>query len=307
MKLSAKFLVKLIIEQKIKISQVKARKFKIILMAILLFQIANSQEEPSFKPRFHKEIPRKDEKELKIKISGGAGVFYILPGSNDKIVVIDGYTRIAERSLVSIDYSVEGDIGYLDFELTSKTSIKRTDDAKWYIRLCKDIPTTLDIELGASVADIELGGLSLKNLKISTGVSSANLKFTSPNKITMRRFEIEAGVAKFEGEKLGNAKFKNLKVSGGMGSFEIDLSGELLDNADVNFEIGFGNLDVYLPKDVGAIITQSSSFFTSKKFDNFYKKGDKFISFNYENTQKKINIFIESGLGNVSVRWIEPE
>ena len=238
-------------------------------------------------------------------LSGGAGVFYILPGSNDKIVVIDGYSRIPEKSLVDIKYSVDEDIGYLDFELTSGTSIKRTDDAKWYIKLCKDIPTTLDIELGASKADIELGGLSLKNLKISTGVSSTNLKFTSPNKITMRKFEIEAGVAKFDGEKLGNARFKNLKVSGGMGSFDIDLSGELLDDADVNFEIGFGNLDVYLPKDVGAIITPSSSFFTSKKFDNFYKRGDKFISFNYDDAQKKINIFIESGLGNIRVRWTE--
>ncbi|CUS80263.1 N-terminal domain of toast_rack, DUF2154 [Candidatus Kryptonium thompsonii] len=283
----------------------KIHEFKIILIAILLFQIANSQEEPFYKPRFHKEIPRKNEKELKIKISGGAGVFYILPGSNDKIVVIDGYSRIPEKSLVDIKYSVDEDIGYLDFELTSGTSIKRTDDAKWYIKLCKDIPTTLDIELGASKADIELGGLSLKNLKISTGVSSTNLKFTSPNKITMRKFEIEAGVAKFDGEKLGNARFKNLKVSGGMGSFDIDLSGELLDDADVNFEIGFGNLDVYLPKDVGAIITPSSSFFTSKKFDNFYKRGDKFISFNYDDAQKKINIFIESGLGNIRVRWTE--
>ena len=58
-------------------------------------------------------------------------------------------------------------------------------------------------------------------------------------------------------------------------------------------------------EDVGAIITPSSSFFTSKKFDNFYKRGDKFISFNYDDAQKKINIFIESGLGNIRVRWTE--
>ncbi len=282
----------------------KIRGSEIILMAILLFQIASSQEE-FFQPRFHKEIPRKNEKELKIKISGDIGVFYILPGSNDKIVVIDGYSRIAERNLVNVEYFVDDDIGYLDFELTRGPSIKGSGDEKWYIKLCRDLPTTLNIELGAGKADIELGGLSLKNLKISTGVSSTNLKFTTPNKITMRRFEIGAGIVKFNGEKLGNARFKNLKISSGMGSLNIDLSGDLLNDADINFEIGFGNLDIYLPKDVGAIITSSLSFFTSKKFDNFYKRGNKFISFNYENAPKKINIFIESGLGNVGVRWVE--
>lgn len=305
MKLGAKFFVKLIIEPKIRINQVKVRKFKIILAAILLLQTASSQEELFFKPRFHKEISRKNEKELKVKISGGAGVFYISPGSNDKIVVIDGYSRATERNLLDIEYFIEGDIGHLNLEIYRRSTVKGSDDEKWYIKLGRDIPTTLDIELGASKAEIELGGLSLKNLKISTGVSSTNLKFTTPNQITMRRFEIESGVAKFNGEKLGNARFKNLKVSGGIGSFDIDLSGELLDHSDVNFEIGFGNLEVYLPKDVGAIITSPSSFFTSKKFDNFYRKGNKFMSFNYEETQKKINISIESGLGNVRVRWIE--
>lgn len=271
-----------------------------------MIQIGRADDEKVFQTRFHKEIPRKNEKELKIKISGGAGVFYILPGSDDKIVVIDGYSeKAASKSHINLDYFVEEGVGYLEFELTKISSREISDNEKWYIKLCKDIPTTLDISLGASKANIELGGLSLKNLKISTGISSTNLKFTSPNKITMRKFEIEAGVAKFDGEKLGNAKFKNLRFSAGIGSFDIDLSGELLDEAEINFELGFGNLDIYLPKEIGAVITSSLNFLSPRKFDNFYKKGDKFISFNYENAQKKINIFIDSGLGSIRVRWIE--
>ncbi|CUS88607.1 LiaF domain-containing protein [Candidatus Kryptobacter tengchongensis] len=283
----------------------KLHKLEIVFL-IFLIQIVRANDEKIFQTRFHKEIPRKNEKELKIKISGGTGVFYILPGSDDKIAVIDGYSeKTTTKNLVNIDYFVEEGIGYLEFEITKVSSREISSDESWYIKLCNDIPTTLDITLGASKANIELGGLSLKNLKISTGVSSTKLKFTSPNKITMRKLEIEAGVAKFDGEKLGNAKFRSFNFSGGMGSFDIDLSGELLNDGELNFELGFGNLDIYLPKEVGAIITSPSSFLSSRKFDNFYKRGDKFISFNYENAQKKINIFIESGLGNVRVRWID--
>jgi len=283
----------------------KQYKLNIVILFVLV-QIALANDNDFFQPRFHKEIPRKNEKELKIKISGGAGVFYILPGDKDKIAIIDGYSdKESGKNLVDINYFVEDGIGYLELEMTHLKSGKKSGDEKWYIKLCDDLPTSLDIELGATKADIDLGGLNLKNVKLSTGVSSTNLKFTKPNKTIMRRFEIEAGLAKFDGEKLGNARFRSLNFSGGMGTFDLDLSGELIDDADVNLSIGFGNLDVYLPKDVGAIIVSPSALFTSKKFDNFYKKGDKYISFNFNEVQKKINIFIESGLGNIKVRWID--
>ncbi|MCS7229087.1 MAG: cell wall-active antibiotics response protein [Candidatus Kryptonium sp.] len=282
----------------------KFLKIKIIFL-IFFIQIAKANDGDVLQLKFHKEIPRRNEKELKIKITGGIGVFYILPGSDDKIVVIDGYSdKAMGKNFVDVNYFVAEDVGYLEFEMAKSSAGRISDNEKWYIKLCRDIPTTLDIVLGASKADIELGGLSLKNLKISTGVSKTNLKFTNPNKITMKRFEIETGAAKFEGEKLGNAKFKTLHFSGGVGSFDIDLSGEILDDAEVNVELGLGEIDIYLPKEVGAIIS-SSGVFSSGKFDNFFKKWDKYISFNYEKAQKKISIFIESGLGNVRVRWID--
>lgn len=282
----------------------KFPKVKIIFL-IFLIQIARANDDDIFQFRFHKEIPRGNEKELKIKITGGIGAFYILPGSDDKIVVIDGYSdKAMGKNFVDVNYFVEEDVGYLEFEITKTSSGRISENEKWYIKLCRDIPTTLDIVLGASKANIELGGLSLKNLKISTGISKTNLKFTNPNKIMMKRFEIETGAAKFEGEKLGNARFKTLHFSGGVGSFDIDLSGEILDDAEINFELGFGEIDIYLPKEVGAVIS-SSGFFSTRKFDNFFKKWDKYISFNYENAHKKIRIFIESGLGNVRVRWID--
>ncbi len=285
-------------------------KFKIpLLFSIILLSITLVSEHGLSQSRFYKEIDRKNERELKVKISGGVGAFYILPGSKDKIAIIDGYLdKPTGKNFVNVKYFVDDEIGYLEFEMTktSSGSVSKdiSKDERWYIKLCDNIPTTLDVELGAAKADIELGGLSIKNLKISTGVSSTNVKFTKPNKIMMKRFEIEAGVAKFDGEMLGNAKFKNLDFSGGMGDFDLDFSGELIDDADINISIGFGNLDVYLPKDIGAII-RSSGFLSSKKFDDFYKSGDKFISFNINEVNKKVNINIESGLGNIRVKWIE--
>ncbi len=231
-------------------------KLKILWLLLLIqLRIVVFGNEDQLQPKFHKEIKRKDEKELKVKIIGGVGVFYILPGTNDKIAIIDSYfDEETGRKLVDVNYFVEDGIGYLEFEMQKVSSKNVSKEDRWYIKLCKDIPTTLEVELGATKADIELGGLSLKNLKISTGVSKTNLKFTKPNQIIMRRFEIEAGVAKFDGENLGNARFRNLNFSGGMGNFKIDLSGELLDAASIDISMGFGNLDLLLPNDVGAVI-----------------------------------------------------
>ncbi len=281
-------------------------KLKILWLLLLIqIRIVAFGNEDQLQSKFHKEIKRKDEKELKVKIIGGVGSFYILPGTNDKIAIIDGYfDKETGRKLVDVNYFVEDGIGYLEFEMRKASSKDVSKEDRWYIKLCTDIPTTLEVELGATKADIELGGLSLKNLKISTGVSKTNLKFTKPNQIIMRRLEIEAGVAKFDGESLGNARFRNLNFSGGIGDFKIDLSGELLDAANVNISMGFGNLDLLLPDDVGAVI-KYYGFLSSRKFENFFKMGNEFISSNIDEVQKKINIYIDSGLGNIRVRWIE--
>lgn len=271
-------------------------KFKILYL-VLLTQFLLSQT------KFHKEIPRSDEKELKVKIFGSAGTFYISPGERDKIAIIDGRSEKG-KTIVDVNYYVEDEIGYLEFE-TKRGILKNTDDEKWYIKLCDDIPTSLEVEFGASYAVIELGGMSVKNLKISTGVSSAKLKFTQPNKMIMRKLEVETGVSEFEIENLGNAKFRKFTFSGGMGSFDIDLSGEILDEADLKLSLGLGDLNIRIPRDIGAVISTSSGLFSPKKFDDFYKRDGSFISYNYNDAKKKIKLFIESGLGSIKVKWID--
>ena len=112
---------------------------------------------PANVARFHKEIPRKNEKELKIKISGGAGVFYILHGSNDKIVEIDGYSRIPEKRQVDIKYSVDEEIGYLDFELTFGTSIKRRSPILQLYIIPLAILMTFAFAIGAVCKELKNG------------------------------------------------------------------------------------------------------------------------------------------------------
>ncbi len=271
-------------------------KFKILYL-ILLTQVLISQT------KFHREIPRKDERELKVKIFGSTGTFYISPGEKDKIAIIDGHLDKG-KTIVDVNYYIEDEIGYLEFE-TKKDFFKKTGEEKWYIKLCDDIPTSLEVEFGASYAVIELGGMSVKNLKISTGVSSAKLKFTQPNKMIMRKLEVETGISEFEIENLGNARFKRFIFSGGIGSFAIDLSGEILDEADLKLSLGLGDLNIHLPRDIGAVISTPSGFFSTKKFDDFYKQDGSFISYNYNDAKKKIKLYIESGLGNIKVKWID--
>ena len=68
-----------------------------------------------------------------------------------------------------------------------------------WLNVTKDIPVSFDLELGMGKADLNMTGLSVKDLNLSAGASSVLLRFDEPNKSTIEDMSIEAGLSKFHG------------------------------------------------------------------------------------------------------------
>lgn len=258
----------------------------------------------------HREIDRTKEKTLSAVIDVSFGDIYLEHGEKSKIVVVDYENESEDERRFQVSYDIRGDEGVLRIRLKKSSHMWGDDGSdddhrrKLTVKLTEDIPISLDIELGAGRGNIDLSGLQMQDLKISTGASSVDVRCDKPNVITAENVGIESGVSKFTATDLCNTNFKKLKFSGGVGSYRLDFGGTLRHDATAKIEVGLGSVSVSVPKQVAAKLLYDASFFSSFDLDDdFVKtKSGVYETEDYQESEGRLTIQIESGLGSVRVR-----
>jgi hypothetical protein len=257
----------------------------------------------------HTEFARSNEQAVRIILEVSFSNLTIARGESDKIAVIDYDEGETAKQRLNISYDVTGRIGTLRLRLKESTSFWDGDDDNYHrrhltLQLSDAVPISFEIELGAGKGDIDLSGLQIKNMRISTGASKVTLRCESPNSIAAENIEIESGVSKFTGTSLGNLNFANLKFNGGVGSYSLDLTGKMRQNADVQVEVGLGSIDVVLPKTLPARLLYDENWFSSFTLDDDFSKrhNDEYETDDYQETAKHMTLRIEAGLGSVHIR-----
>lgn len=265
--------------------------------------------------RYQKENPYSDEREMKVNIESAFGKLVIGKCDNENIFSYDILRNPELGDPASqIKYRIVDRIGYLeipasDSEQTKKKSfhISNLESEKWIIDLTGRIPISMDIQLGAGKGIFDFTGLKLKDLDISTGASSVTIMFNKLNPQTIENLNIETGVSRFKAYNLSNANFNKLKFSGGIGSYELDFSGELNKEVDVDIEIGLGSITILIPKYVGARVYYEKNWVSNIDLDKDFdeEQNNEYVTANYSSASGKINIQIEAGLGSVKVKRVK--
>jgi hypothetical protein len=258
----------------------------------------------------HREIDRTKEKSLNAIIDVSFGNITLERGTGDKIVVLDYEHESRESDKLQVSYDIRGDEGVLRIRLKKSSHVWGDDGSddehrrKLTVRLTDQIPISLDVELGAGRGDIDLSDLQVSDLKISTGASSVDVRCDKPNEITADNVGIESGVSKFTATNLCNMNFKKLKFSGGVGSYRLDFGGDLRHDASAKIEVGLGSVNVSVPKQFATKLLYDASFFSSFDLDDDFSKTKSGVyeTDDYDNSENRLTIQIESGLGSVKVR-----
>jgi uncharacterized protein DUF2154 len=172
------------------------------------------------------------------------------------------------------------------------------------VTLSPQVAMDLELEFGAGEAEVELGGLALENLQLSTGASETTVRFSEPNRVAARRVAIEAGAAEIRVEKLGNARAERFEFEGGLGEAVLDFSGAWSRSATASVEMGIGSLTLRLPRGLGVRITKDS-FLTSFDAPGMTKRGNAWYSRDYEDARHKLDLSIDAAIGSIEIDWID--
>ena len=257
----------------------------------------------------HREFSRTHEKEVRVILDISFGSITIERGESDKIAVIDYDEEESNMQKLYISYDISHESGTLHIKLKESTHFWGDDgDRKGHrnhldIKLGDTVPISFEIELGAGKGEINLTDLQVKEFNISTGASSVTMKCEKPNPISADDISIESGVSKFTAMDLGNLNFRNLKFSGGVGSYNLDFNGSFRQSAEVQIEVGLGSINVYVPKSIPAKLVYDDNWLSSFSLDDDFEKTRKGVyeTDDFRDSSQRLTIRMEAGLGSVRV------
>ena len=145
---------------------------------------------------------------------------------------------------------------------------------EWEIRLNDGIPMDLEVDLGAGTGRLDLGDLSLMDLKIMAGAGEVEVLLN------------------------GRPEVEDLEVQVGAGDVTVDLSGDWRDDLDADIKGGVGRLTLRLPSDVGVRVDAEKGI-GKVSARGLRRKGGAYVNEAYGRSGVTLSIDCAAGIGSI--------
>ncbi|MFQ5670155.1 MAG: hypothetical protein ACE5HD_06505 [Acidobacteriota bacterium] len=199
--------------------------------------MAASKSGPYPADRSASAIPPPALAPLQVSVDLFEGHFEIRPGPPGSPVQVKGtyassYYELVEESEMDpesgrrVSIRFQPKVGFLVRLIAGLTHISEGHPNQITVVLPRQTPTALAVRLGGGDSRIDLGGLTLTDLRVDLSKGSHRLEFGEPLRGDLPRMEILFQMGEGRVEKVGNAHPQELDISSRMGSFRVNLGGE---------------------------------------------------------------------------------
>jgi len=244
------------------------------------------------------------EDRLEVHLGYGAGQLRVEPADGNTL-----YRANLRYDAELFEPTMEYEAGVLRLGMEGLRNLnigngREADGGRLALSLARGVPLDLDLEFGAAEADIELGGLSVRSLELSTGASETEVLFSQPNPIRMSRAQFEVGAADFEVRGLANANVREVTLDGGVADIRLDFGGEWRGNMELDADLGLGSLALVVPRHVGVRVEKETLLagFGGARME---KRGDAYYSDNWEGARYRLDVHVEAAFGDINIDWTD--
>ena len=237
-----------------------------------------------------------NQSDLSVSVEFGAGEFELRPADAGQLYRVqlrydeEAYDPVHELVGNELTVGVDGREGFT----------RGSSSGELRLALSDRIPMDLDLELGAVRTDIELGGLRLRSLELSTGASETDLRVSTPNPESMTSVQFEVGAASFEATDLGRLNAETVTIEAGVGEVQLDFGGLQRPETRVSVEMGLGRLEIRIPIDAGIYLTRST-FLVPLDAPGLVREGEAYVSPGWEASPVKVYLDVDAAFGALSV------
>ena len=243
----------------------------------------------------------RDSGEHHVRVQYGAGRIDV--GATDAPVLYTMNLRYDESTATPLRrYDPASRALTLGVDIEARRLRRLHDQTRGEMRLAlsRVVPMDLELSLGATEATIDLGGLNLVDLRLESGASETTLDFSTPNAGRMRSLDVSVGAARFEARNLGNANASTIRVTGGVGSVELDFGGQWTQDVSVEVEVALGKLTLHVPRDVGVRV-EVEKFLASFDPNGLSKRGDAYFSDNWDTATHRLRLRAGTKFGGIEL------
>lgn len=184
-------------------------------------------------------------------------------------------------------------------------SEKPASDKLWKMYLTDSKPYFLELNYGVGNANIDLSGLAIKKLKISTGSADVNVGYTSSleNQIDMDTFFVKVDLGSVNVKNINLSRTHVVMADVGFGNMTLDFSNKSLVSNKIKGSVGAGNLIILLPSEETPVLVKiKDSWLCSVKVPSSLKKigENTFANSAYTKGAKNSLIFdLDVSMGNI--------
>lgn len=247
---------------------------------------------------------RSAEESLDVRVRYGAGRLAVRPSTTAGELYRVGITYDAENFRAVSDYE-DGQLVVGVRSAGRDIRIRDNDPGEMDLRLTRDVPMNLGMEFGAVAAELELGGLDIRDLRIETGASDTQLTFSSPNSGVCESLDLSLGAAAFRAEGLGHAGCAELEVEGGVGDVTLDFGGQWRGSVSADISMALGSLTLIIPENIGVRVDRST-FLTGFEGRGLERRDGVYYSSNWETAEHRLDLELSGAFGSVNLRWRNP-
>ncbi len=241
------------------------------------------------------------ERELDVVIRFGAGRLVLGSTADDVLYRMrlrydeDFFEPVAEYRRNRLDLGLTG--------TRRSTPWRRQDQQEMELYLARSVPMNLELEFGAVRADLDLGGMLLKKLDLSTGASESRVEISEPNSMRMANAGFKVGAADFRVGDLGNLNAERITVDAGLGRVVLDFGGKWQGDTTVSVQMGLGSLELRFPRGLGVQVVPST-FLASMDSEGLVKRGSSYYSMDWEEAEHRVTVDVDAAFGSINVIWI---
>lgn len=162
--------------------------------------------------------------------------------------------------------------------------------------LSTSVPYRLALELGATRAEMQLGGLRLTALDVKTGASELHVDVDTPNAERPEQFNLDVGAADVTIRRAGNLRVARARINVGAGSLDYDLSGAWEGDTELDANVAIGSMTLRVPSDVGLRVT-ARTFLAGFDRAGLVRRGDAWYTPGYEGAARRADVRVTAVLG----------
>jgi hypothetical protein len=252
---------------------------------------------------FNNKFKARTDRDLRLRLEVDAGEVRVSRGqSEDEVIVHLQYSpkefrhafRFNEQeNFLEIRFDKDGWFDHKGDKLNAVLEIE----------LPTEPALRADCRIKAGEVNMQLGGLRLVDFAMSVTAGEVNVDFEEPNRTVMEALELNTRIGQSNFRRLGNARFRDADINGGIGEMTIDFNGDMLEEAVARVDLDIGETVVLLPPEAGTKLAVSKFLFLSHidlPFD-MRQEGRYYYTENFGKSGRELQLRISSGIGELRI------